>query len=591
MDYSKLVGLYEQIDSTTKRLAKTALIADFLKHTDKENIGQVILLLQGRLFPEWSTQKLGVAARLVIKAISTATGSSASAVEDEWKKTGDIGTVAFNLVKKKSQNTLFSHNLTVKKVFDNLKKLAELEGEGTVDKKVGLIAELLTSAEPKEAKYIVRTVIEDLRVGIGAGTLRDAIARAFLFSDKDYSYDEELNNFEPKDREAYNNMTAAVQTAYDRTNDFAVVAEAAVKGLHELEKLEVMPGIPVKVMLAPKESSIAEGFERVGKPGVIEFKYDGFRIQAHKFQDSGKEKIELFTRRLEPVTKQFPEVVDFVRNYVDGKSFILDCEAVGFDRKTGKYVAFQNISQRIRRKYNISEMAKTLPVELNVFDILYYNGANMISEPYEKRWQTLKKIIKEKKHELVLAQHLITADMKEAEEFYQKSLDAGNEGVMMKNKDSPYKPGARVGYMIKIKPVMETLDLGIVGAEWGTGKRAGWLTSFILACQDDDGRFLEIGRVGTGFKELEESGGATFEELTKLLKPFIIEEKGKIATIKPEIVIEIKFEEIQKSPTYSSGFALRFPRLAKIRDDRGINDIEKLSRIKKMYDEQRERSK
>lgn len=581
MKYMKLVKIYEELEKTTKRLEKTHILAEFLKTIDIENLPIITLLLQGKLFPSYDENKIGVASRLILKAINTATGISASKVEHEWKKTGDLGIVAENLIKQKKQSTLVSHELYTKKVFENLRKLASLQGPGTVDRKIRLIAELLTSAKQLEAKYIVRTILEELRVGVGEGSLRDAIVWAFFGHKIGLKYLSE-NKIEIKSREEYNNYVNAVQRAYDLTNDFSSVAQSAKKGsLRGLKEMSISIFRPLKVMLALKIKDIEEGFERCGKPLDVEYKIDGFRIQAHKKDN----KIKLFTRRLEDVTKQFPDVVEYIKKNVKGHSFILDSEAAGFDPKTEKYLPFQKISQRIRRKYNIPEMAKQFPVELNVFDILYYNGENLLNEDFNKRRNLIEKIVKNQKRKIVVVKNLITSNAKEIEKFYKESINGGNEGVMLKKLDAPYKPGARVGFMVKLKGKMETLDLVIVGAQWGEGKRAKWLSSFVLACKHRD-NFLEIGKMGTGIKEKAEEG-TSFGELTKILKPLILSEKGKNVTIKPKIVVEVDYEEIQKSPTYSSGYALRFPRLFRLRMDKSPQDASTSSFVNDLYHSQK----
>ncbi len=579
MLYEKLVDIYEELSKTTKRLQKTYIISEFLKTIDIKDTEDSVLLLQGKVFPSWDEHKLGVASRLILKAINVATGIKTTEIEKKWKKEGDLGTVAEKLTEKKKQRTLFTTNINVSKVIKNLRKLAVLEGSGTIDKKVSLIAELLTSAKPLEAKYITRTVLEELRIGVGEGGMRDAIVWAFFSEEIGFTYDKKENEIIIKGREEFNKYVAAVQRAYDLTNDFGSVVEVIKKkGFKGLGDVELTIGRPIKVMLAIKVKDIKEGFERVGTPAAVEFKYDGFRMQIHKDKE-----IRIFTRRLEDVTKQFPEVVDFVKKNVKGKNFIIDGEAVGFDNKTKKYLPFQNISQRIKRKYGINELAKKMPIELNVFDVLYYEGKNMIKENFEKRRKLLEKIITPVPFKAIVAKHIITKDAKQVQKFYDESLKAGNEGVMFKKLDAPYKPGARVGHMCKLKPVMETLDLVIVAAEWGEGKRVQWLSSFTIACVDEDGNFLEIGKVGTGIKEKIEEG-VSFEQLTNLLKPLIISEKGKTVKVKPEIVVEINYEEIQKSPTYRSGYALRFPRLSRLRHmERSAEDVVTLNEIEDLY--------
>ncbi|MBW2973073.1 ATP-dependent DNA ligase [Candidatus Woesearchaeota archaeon] len=585
MKYWDLVGVYEQLEQTSKRLEKTFYLSEFLKIVSDKDTDTVMLLVQGKVFPAWDERKIGMAARLLLKAINIASGIDIAEIEKDWKKTGDLGQTAENLISRKKQATLFAKELTTDKVFENLQKQATIEGAGTVDKKVKLIAELLTSAKPKEAKYIIRTVLEDLRVGLGAGTIRDAIVWAFFGKEIDFTYDQENNKLVLEDREKYNSYADAVQEACDIANDFALVVKKAKKGLSGLKEINLEPGKPVKVMLYQKVKNLPEAFETVGKPAAFEYKYDGFRLQIHKH----KEKIWLFTRRLDEVTKQFPDVVKFVQENVSGDSFIIDSEAVGYDVKSKKYTAFQNISQRIKRKYDIASMAEKFPVELDVFDVIYFNGENMIKAPFSERRKIVEEIVTPVEMSIKPAVQLITSDEKEAEEFYQKSLDAGNEGVMIKNLSGIYKPGSRVGYGVKLKPTMDTLEVVIVGAEYGEGKRSEWLASFIVAIRDPDtDELLEIGRVGTGIKEKAEEG-VSFGQLTEMLKPLIIKEEGKIVHVKPEIVIEVDYEEIQASPTYKSGFALRFPRFVKLREDRGVGDINTLEEVEMLYDMQRGR--
>ena len=580
MEYSKLVGVYEQLNKTTKRLEKTHIISEFLREVSVDDMEHVMLLLEGRVFPNYDAREIGVASRLMLKSLGVATGISVDKIENEWKKQGDLGLVAEAIVKTKKQATLHSTKLNVKKVFDNLRKLAELEGEGTVEKKTQLIAELLTSAKPIESKYIVKTILGEMRIGVGEGAMRDAIVWAFFGNKIGIKYTKEGNDIQVEDREVYNKYIDAVQHAYDVTNEFALVAKAAKsKGLEGLENIGMKVGIPIQVMLALKCDTIEEAFETVGKPAAIEFKYDGFRIQAHKDE---KGNIKLFTRRLEDVTRQFPDVVDFIKKNVKGKSFIIDSEAVGYNKKTGKYLPFQNISQRIKRKYDIDKMSSDFPVELNIFDVIYFEGKSTINDGFEKRRKLLEKIIKQEPKKIVLAKSKIVSEKKDVEKFFKDAVNAGNEGLMFKSLDAPYKPGARVGYMIKFKHIMETLDLTIVGAEWGEGKRAKWLSSYHIACIDEDGNLLEIGKASTGLKEKEEEG-LSFMEMTKLLRPLIISEKGKGVKVKPKIVIEVGYEEIQKSPTYESGFALRFPRVIQIRADKGPDEASTLDYVKKLY--------
>jgi len=638
MLYKDLVSVYEKISGTTKRLEKTYFISELIKKTAIEDLEVTLLLLSGELYPAWDKQEIGVASRLILKAISLSTGVSIKEVEEGWKNTGDLGEAAKKFVSIKKQETLFSQPLIVEKVFNDLRKLVRIIGRGAVEQKVKIISGLLSSATPDESIYIIRTVLEQLRVGVGEGSVRDSIvwscfppvAGIFFKCQKcgkfmpntsvclecggaiDTKFSNEIDRLikhpgilkvkyvkdlkKIKDheiiiadnaglaRECYNYLVEVVQSAYDMSNDFPVVAMIARKnGIKGLLKVQIEVNKPIKVMLYKKAKDIGDAFKIVGKPAALEYKYDGFRLQIHK--DKGK--ISLFTRRLEDVTNRFPDVVNAVKNGVKADNCVIDAEAVGYNPKTKKYLPFQSISQRIKRKYDIDKVAKDFPVELNVFDIIFYNGKNLLKKPFKERRKVIEKIIKINKLHLVLAKQIISDDEKEADKFYKESLKAGEEGMMVKNLDAPYKPGSRVGYGVKVKPVMETLDLVITGAEWGKGKRKGWLSSFNIACIDEEGIFLDIGKVGTGIKELETERGVTFAQLTELLKPLIISEKGVKVKVNPKIIVEVSYEEIQKSPTYSSGYALRFPRLLQIRQDKPANEASGLDLVEELYTGQR----
>lgn len=569
MQYKKLAQVYEDLSSTTKRLEKTKILAKFLGQVSKED-SYVLYLLLGDIYPEYSEKRIGISNQLAIQAISKSTGAEKSEVVKLWKKIGDLGKVAEELAKSKKQSTLGgSKIITTQKVIENLRKLPELEGKGTVGKKLNLITELLTHATPIESKYLIRTLIGDLRVGIKEPTIRDALVSAFFKEDKE--------------------KTNQVQRALDRANDVALVFEMARKGkIKDLENVSLEVGKPIKAMLAQKAKDIEEGFKMVGKPCGIEYKYDGFRMLIHK---KGKE-LKLFTRRLENVSKQFPEVVDCINKYVKGHSFILDGEAVGYHKKTKEYTSFQHISQRIRRKYDIEKLQDELPVELNIFDILYYNNKSVIDEPYEKRAKLLRKIVTNKPYKIITSKMMITGDKEKVEKFYKQALKDNQEGIMMKNLTAPYQPGRRVGHMIKVKPEEKDLDLVITGAEYGTGKRSGWMSSFILSCRGKNkGEYLEIGKMGTGIKEkatdVKDENEISFEELTQKLTPLITSEKGKTVQIKPKIIISITYQEIQRSPNYNSGWALRFPRFTALRNDKPLSEVADLKEIEKDFNNQK----
>ncbi len=564
MEYSKLVEVYEYLEKTPARLKKVDAVANILKETDKDLLPMVTSLLEGRIFPPWSDKVLGIASLLMIKILRYCTGFSEYEITKLFKETGDLGIVAENLVSRKKQKTLFAIPLTVEKVFENLQKLGEVEGKGSQDRKFQLVAELISSAKSNEAKYIVRTVLGELRIGVAEGIIRDAIAKAFFENIED--------------------AVKTVEWAWFVRPDYGEIAKIAKeKGLEGLKEIKLELGKPFKVLLAEKAPSLEEALKSFERP-AIEFKYDGMRAQIHKDGD----KIWIFTRRLENVTKQFPDLVEMVKRNVKAKKCIIEGETLGIDKKTGNPLPFQFLSQRIQRKYDIEKMVKEIPIQINLFDIVYLEGETLFDKIMEERRRLLKSIIQEVPGKFQLAKEIVTKDLKKAEEFYREALRQNQEGVMVKNLDAIYQPGRRVaGGWLKVKPTMENLDLVIIGAVWGTGKRAGWMSSFILGCRDEEGNFLECGMIGTGIKEKEESGGEiTFQKLTELLKPYIESEEGNTIKLKPMIVVEVAYEEIQKSPHYNSGYALRFPRVVRIRYDKGPEDADSLERIEKLYQQQ-----
>lgn len=631
MDYFVLAKIYDELESTTKRLEKTYILSEFFKKVPIDLLSEICYLVQGRVFAQWGEKKIGMSSKLIVKALMKSTGNNHDKVMQLWKKLGDLGEVGEELAKKTKQRTLFSSKLTIKKVIDNFRKLPEIEGGGSVDKKIALVSELLTSAQPLEVKYIVRTVLEDLRTGVAQGVLRDALVWAYLpkiigvfvvcktckkivpETKKCLNCKEELvvneeiklNNvleikdikeLEKKDlnkieyilaekklaREIYNGFLEKVSRGFDLTTDFGLIAQILKKdGLKGLNKLKLMPGKPIKVMLYLKAKNIKDALDNVGSPAIIEPKFDGFRLQIHKLND----KVFLFTRRLENVTNQFPDVVEYVKKYVKSDDFILDAEVVGLDKNNGKILPFQNMSKRIKRKHDIKKLIKEIPVKVVVFDIMEANGDSLLNVSLEERRKKIKAIVKHKKNVFEIVDQLVSGNEEKINKFYQKALAEGHEGVMMKNVNGLYKPGSRVGFGMKIKPIMEPLDLVIVAAEWGEGKRSKWFASFTLACKKGD-KFLEIGKVGTGFKEKGDEG-VSFENMTKKLKPLVIEEKGRFVKVKPRVILEVNYEEIQKSISYSSGYALRFPRVIRERtDEKDVTEINSLKEVEEFYNQQ-----
>ena len=564
MDYSVLAETYGKLEAVSSKLKKTDILAELLVKTPDEQLPKVALLAQGIVYPRFTGYELGIAVQMMIRAISKASGFSPSDIENKFKRTGDLGLVAEECIKSRRQAVLLKKKLTIDKVFKNLQDLAFITGAGSQEKKLSLIAELLVSAKPKEARYIARTVLGELRIGVAEGIIRDAIVKAFLFK-------------ENMDKEKKEELTAAVDYAWNLVSDFGEVAKVAKeKGINGLRKARVHLGKPTYVMLAIKSESLEKLIKKYGKI-AIEKKYDGARIIIHK---KGSD-FWLFTRRLEDVTKQFPDLVELARRCLKPKDCIVEGEMLGINSRTGYPLPFQTLSQRIHRKYDIDKMVKEIPVQMNLFDVVYLEGKMLFDRSLKERRDVLEKIVKPVPEKFQLAEQLVTDDVKKAEKFYKKALKDRQEGVMVKVLGSPYIFGRHVEGWMKIKPVMESLDLVIVGATWGEGARAKWLTSYELACRDPDtGKLLRCGMMSTG---LTEEG---YKNMTERLKSLIVNEKGRKIKVKPKIVVEVKYQEIQKSPNYESGFALRFPAFEKIRFEKSPEDADDINRVRELFKSQ-----
>lgn len=561
-DFKSLAEVYEDLEATTKKLIKADIIAKYIKTISSKLLPKVILLLTGKIFPTWSEEVTGIARQLMIKAIAKATGANEKDIKKSFTKTGDLGKTAELFISKKKQRTLAAKTLSINAVFDDLQKVARLEGKGSQDQKTNLIAGLLSHSTSKEARYIVRIVLGELRVGVAEGIVRDAIAKAFDLDKKE------------------------VEKAYNLQPDYGEIAAIAKeKGKKGLRGAKLKAGTPFVVLLAEKSPDLKTALKAYEYP-ILEYKYDGMRIVIHKKSD----KIWLFTRRLENVSNAFPDIVELCKKTIKAKDCIVDTEVLGINPETGKPVPFQLLSTRIKRKHDIKKAIKKIPVQVNAFDLLYINGKSLFDLPLKERRKYLEKNIKQIKGKFQLAKHIFTKDLKKAEDFYEKALKDGHEGLIIKNLDAHYISGRRVaGGWLKVKPVMENLDLAIIGATWGTGKRTGWLGSFMLGCRDS-GEFLKCGMLGTGVKEKKtQKEDVTFKDLTKMLKPYITEKTGNTVKIKPKIIIEVSYEEIQKSPKYKSGFALRFPRFVRLRQDKRPADVDSVKRIKKLYEQQKGR--
>ncbi|WP_297416735.1 ATP-dependent DNA ligase [Thermococcus sp.] len=550
MKYAELADLYRRLEKTTLKTLKTRFVADFLKKTPDELLEIIPYLILGKVFPDWDERELGVGEKLLIKAVSMATGISENEIENSVKDTGDLGESIALALKRRKQRSFFSQPLTIKRVYDAFVKVAEASGEKSQDRKMKHLANIFMDARPEEGKYIARTVLGTMRTGVAEGILRDAIAEAFKV------------------------RAELVERVYMLTSDFGYVAEVArLEGDKGLSAVRVQTGKPIRPMLAQNAASVKEALTEMGGKAAFEIKYDGARVQVHR---NGGE-IAIYSRRLENVTKSIPDVVEAIKGSLKAEKTIVEGELVAVG-EGGRPRPFQYVLRRFRRKYNIKEMIEKIPLELNLFDIMYVDDEALINLPFSERRKKLEETVKEGER-VKLAVQLVTDNAEEAQKFYEKALELGHEGVMAKRLDSVYEPGNRGKKWLKVKPTMEDLDLVIIGAEWGEGRRAHFLGSFLVAAFDPhSGEFIPVGKVGSGFTDED------LAEFTKRLKPLIIREEGKYIEIEPKVVIEVTYQEIQRSPKYKGGFALRFPRYVALREDKSPEEADTIERVAQLYE-------
>ncbi|WP_407281935.1 ATP-dependent DNA ligase [Methanolobus sp. WCC1] len=550
------------IEGTPGSLDMTALVAELLVKVTPEELPVVTHFVMGEIFPAWSSEEIGVGAGILYSALAKSAGLSVADIKEIVRETGDIGETAVKALKKVSSGQATfssfmedSSDLSILEVYERFRAISKTSGKGSQTSKMKNLHYLFNSASSEEVGYIARISVEELRIGVGEGIARDAISKAF-----DVPSDE-------------------IERAFMLTNDLGLVAVTAREGGRDaVQSLGLELNRPIRMMLAQVTPDFDIALSDLGT-AAVEWKFDGARVQIHKEGDN----ITLFSRRLENITDSLPDIVEAVRENIDAESAILDGEAVAID-ENGRPRAFQDILKRFRRKYDVQSTAREIPLILNLFDIMYLNGEELLDLPLVERRAKLEGCVRSGDKIRVDTQY-ITDDLDKIMEIYNEALKAGHEGVMIKNPQSPYSPGKRGKNWLKKKPVMETLDLVVIGAEWGYGRRTSFLGSYALACHDPDtGRFLPVGRVATGFSDEQ------LAELTDMFSDLIVTEAGTEVEIKPEVIFEVAFEEIQKSVNYDSGYALRFPRLVNVRSDKSIEDVETIGRLEEMYLVQRERN-
>jgi len=553
--FQTLAELCEKLETTSKRTLMVSLVAEFLKRLDADEVEPAASMILGRPFPKWDQRTLEVSWATLSGLIKRLIKVDWKSFTDAFSKTGDIGAatkIVFEASRIQRQATLFEKPLTILEVRRSLEAIAETSGYGSRERKERLLETLLGEATPLEAKYIVKILIGEMRTGFHEGLMELAVSKAFSV---------------PPD---------LVRRAGMLTGDIGEVAAIAkAQGKEGISKLQFQVFRPIKPMLAQTAEDVDEVLKEHGGETAFEYKLDGARVQIHKSKDT----VRIYSRRLTDVTESFPEIVQLTRDEVKADEAILEGEIIAVGEE-GNPLPFQHLMRRFRRVHDIEEMVDRIPVELYLFDIIYLDGKSFIAVSYVER----RKKLGETAGSIPLTKQIITGNPHEAESFLKEAIDKGHEGLVAKKLDSPYTPGIRGKGWFKIKESLEPLDLVIVAAEYGYGRRHNWLSDYYLAARDlESGEFLVVGKTFKGLTDEEIIG------MTRRLKELAITEEHRRVVVTPRIVVEVAYNEIQKSPKYECGMALRFARITRIRDDKSPEEADTIQRVRKIYEKQFEK--
>lgn len=567
------------MESTTKRLELTQHLVDLFKQTPPDIITKIVYLIQGKLRPDFEGVELGVAEKLAIRAISKSSGIPVKKITEVYAEDGDLGHTAAKMIERKTQTTFLAQDITAERVYETLYKIAMLEGQRSQDMKLKYISSLLNDATPQEAKFILKIAMGVLRLGIADNTIMDALSISYTGSKEN---------------------RARLEAAYNVSSDLGKVAEIiAHNGLDGLKEFHVSVFSPIRPMLAERVKSEAEAIEKLGKEFAAEYKLDGERVQIH-YKDA---KVILYSRRLENITSYYPDIVENIPKALKTTEIILEAEAVAINEDSGEFLPFQELMHR-RRKYNIARTVEEYPITVNLFDILYLNGKDLLDEPYQTRRKKLEENIKEDKYTKLVTKTLIHSE-NEVEDFLENGINAGCEGLMLKALDAPYRAGARGSNWLKLKreyrnELGDSLDLVVIGAFFGKGRRTGRYGTLLLATYNQEKDIFEsICKVGTGFTDenLDQLYQILSDKVTIKKNPRIESGMEPDVWFEPELVIEIVASEITLSPVHTtardairkgSGLALRFPKFTgKLRTEKAPEDASTDQEVITLYKSQK----
>ena len=578
MKFSVLSDSLEKMEKTSKRLELTEILVELLKKTSNEIIAKVIYLIQGKLKPNFEGVELGIAEKLVIRAISKSAGVTIKKIEDDYNDGGDLGITVSNILKQKTQTTFSAETITLERVYETLLKISTLQGKGSQDMKIRYISSLLNDATPEESKFILKILLGTMRLGVAENTVMDALAIAFTNS--------------KENREL-------VENAYNVSSDLGKVSEVlAQDGLDGLLKFNVSLFSPIRPMLADRVKSEEEAVKRIENEFAAEYKLDGERVQIH-IQD---DKVILFSRSLENITNYYPDIVEKISDTINADDGIFEAEIVAINANTGNFLPFQELMHR-RRKHKLDQAITNYPITVNFFDILYHNGKELLNYSYNERRKNLEDVIKENEFAKLIPMSIVN-NTTDISDVLENSINSGCEGLMLKVLNANYRAGSRGSNWLKLKreyqnELGDSLDLVVVGAFFGRGRRTGKYGTLLLSTYDSENdSFPTICKVGTGFTD------ESLDQLFQILSNKVILKKNPRVEssiesdiwFEPELVLEVVASEITLSPIHKTGlnlirkdtgFALRFPKFTgKIRTEKLAEDASCPEEVSALYKNQ-----
>ena len=539
MKFSKLAQTYDLIGQAGNEPERVRLLADLFRRADKQTVEAIAHLTVGELIDQQLSDQLGIGPGTIRAALAELSGQEAGEIDDLVKHSGDMSEVVASLIRG-------SDTLTVDQLWRRVGRAVK-ENED----RLRLVLYIFAHTTPAGAKYFTRMLLKQMRIGAGFGTLTKAIAAAFDVA------------------------VSQVERLYVMTNDIGLAATRARQGEAALKRTGLTLFRPYQFMNAHKIDAAAEIFARLrGKQIIFEVKYDGARLQIH-IKGGRPPQVRLYSRRLNDDTGAMPDVVEALQKAWKGGDAILEGEAVAFDPALKKKQPFQMVLMRLGRKHDVALKAREIPLIMHLFDLVYADGEDLMDTPQSERRQRLQKLFRPTSR-VQMTSSIVSDKIADEQAFFREAIKAGHEGLMAKDPEARYLPGKRTDNWMKLKPAFETLDVVVVGGIWGSGRRRGTLSSLVVAVRDKD-EFKRVGKVGTGFSE------ELLKELTTKLEPKIIAARGRIVEIEPEMVIEVDFQDIQKTNAYDAGYVLRIPRFKRERTDKSTREADTLERLKRLY--------